>query len=349
MALMFELSGEHADLPTQEVLGALEAEGARPRIVSWAKGVLIVDGKGVVAKLAPVLASRLALTRKISQFLYSCEPKDVAKLGKDIEVSGKTFCVRAKRIFGLVPNTLIRATERELGSKIWERNHVDVDLEKPQEVVSVLFSDKAYVGKVVAEVDPSFELRRPSKRPFFSPISLHPKLARAMVNLARAPRGKYLLDPFCGTGGVLLEAAVLGAKPIGGDLFKKMSWGTKKNLEAYGFKGTPIFHGDVGDIPEWIAQLRDTKGKKIKISAAAMDPPYGRATRTFGDPVGLIYKRAFEALGKVLAPGRYMSMLFPSPHYIEGDLTEPFELCGRYPFKVHKSLTRHFCVLRRKK
>ena len=349
MALMFELSGEHADLPVQEVLGALEAEGAKPRIVSSADGVLVVDGKGVVAKLAPILASRLALTRKISQFLYSCEPKEVAKLGKDIEVEGKTFCVRAKRIFASVPHTLIRSTERELGSRIWERCHVDVDLERPQDVISVLFCDKAYVGKVLAEVDPSFELRRPSKRPFFSPISLHPKLARAMVNLARAQRGKYLLDPFCGTGGILLEAAVLGAKPIGGDLFRKMSWGTKKNLEAYGFKDTPIFQGDVGDVPEWLADLRDPKGHKIKIFAAAMDPPYGRATRTFGDPVGLIYQRAFEALGKILPPGKYMSMLFPSPHYVEGDLTEPFELCGRYPFKVHKSLTRQFCVLRRKK
>jgi len=349
MALMFELSGQHPDLPTQEVLGALEAEKAKPKVVAQADGVVIVDGKGVVPKLGHVLANRLALTRKISEFYYSCEPKDVVKEGRDITVSAKSFCVRAGRIFGSVPNTMIRTTERELGGQIVQKCKVKVDLERPKEVVSVIFSDKAYVGKVIAEVDPVFEERTASKRPFFSPISLHPKLARAMVNLARAPIGGYLLDPFCGTGGILIEAALMGIKPVGGDHFKKMTWGTKKNLEHFGFKGTPMFSGDVGDIHDWLLDLKDADGKKVRIDAAAMDPPYGRATRTFGDPVGKIYSRAFETMGKILRPGRYMSMLFPSPHYLEGDLHEPFELCGIFPYRVHKSLTRHFCVLRRKK
>jgi tRNA (guanine10-N2)-dimethyltransferase len=349
MALMFELSGQHPDLPTQEVLGALEAEGASPEVVAQADGIVVVRGKGVKPALAPVLASRLALTRKVSEFLFSCRPEEVVKQGKDIEVTGRTFCVRARRIFGSVPNTVIRATERELGGNIQERTKVKVDLERPKEVISVLFSDKAYIGRVLAEVDEDFEARTPSKRPFFSPISLHPKLARALVNLSRAPSKGYLLDPFCGTGGILIEGALMGINVVGGDLYSKMAWYTKKNLEHFGFKRTPIFQGDVGDIATWLKDQRDTKGKRIRVTAAAMDPPYGRATRTFGDPVGKIYRRAFEAMGTILAPGRYMSILLPSPHYLEGDLHEPFELCGRYPYKVHRSLTRHFCVLRRKR
>jgi tRNA (guanine10-N2)-dimethyltransferase len=349
MVLLFELSGEHTDLPVQEALGALEAEGARPVVVAQADGVLAVKGRGVSLKLAPVLAKRLALTRKISELLYSCKPEDVAKKGKDIELTGKTFCVRAHRIFASVPKELIKPTERDLGSVIWENNKVKVDLTHPEEVINVIFSDKAYVGRVLAEVDDRFEERSASKRPFFSPISLHPKLARCMVNLARARRGEFLVDPFCGTGGILIEAGLMGARIVGGDLFRKMTWGTRKNLDAFGFKGTPIFQGDVGDIPGWLANQHDANGKRIKVRAGAMDPPYGRATRTFGDPVAKIYRRAFEAMGEVLPAGRYMSILFPSPHYLEGDMHGPFELLGRYPFKVHRSLTRHFCVLRRKK
>ncbi len=48
------------------------------------------------------------------------------------------------------------------------------------------------------------EARKVTHRPFSLPISLHPKLARALVNLARVPMGGVLLDPFCGTGGILL-------------------------------------------------------------------------------------------------------------------------------------------------
>lgn len=349
MALLFELSGEHKDLPAQEALGAMEAEGARPVVTIQADGVLVVKGRGVGPRLAPILAKRLALTRRISELLYTCGPKEVARKGKYIDITGKTFCVRAHRIFGSVPKELIKATERDLGSVIWERNRVDVDLTHPKEVINVIFSDKAYVGRVLAEADDRFDDRSASKRPFFSPISLHPKLARCMVNLARARRGEYMVDPFCGTGGILIEAGLMGARIIGGDLFRKMTWGTRKNLEAFGFKGTPLFQGDVGDIPGWVSDLRDGEGKRIKVRAGAMDPPYGRATRTFGDPVAKIYRRAFEAMGELLPAGRFMSILFPSPHYLEGGIHEPFELLGRYPVKVHRSLTRHFCVLRKKK
>src|SRR5207245_1715269 len=73
-------------------------------------------------------------------------------------------------------------------------------------------------GRVLHRVDRSrLEATKVANRPFSLPISLHPKFARALVNLARVPMAGTVLDPFCGTGGVLLEAAELGLRGVGID------------------------------------------------------------------------------------------------------------------------------------
>ncbi len=61
---------------------------------------------------------------------------------------------------------------------------------------------------------------------------LPPKLAQILLNLNGAlPVGTRVLDPFCGTGVVLQEAAMMGYNPLGSDLNPRMVAYTKKNLE----------------------------------------------------------------------------------------------------------------------
>lgn len=61
---------------------------------------------------------------------------------------------------------------------------------------------------------------------------LPPKLARLMVNLAgNVTDDKTLLDPFCGGGTVLMEAALVGyTKQIGSDIDARQIAGSKENL-----------------------------------------------------------------------------------------------------------------------
>lgn len=61
---------------------------------------------------------------------------------------------------------------------------------------------------------------------------LPPKLARMMVNLAMIPDGGTLLDPFCGSGTVLMEAAFAtnAAKLIGSDIEARQVASTEENL-----------------------------------------------------------------------------------------------------------------------
>lgn len=59
---------------------------------------------------------------------------------------------------------------------------------------------------------------------------LPPKLAQIMINLSGAKPGDYLWDPFCGTGTVLQEAALIGVNAYGSDLSDKMISYTTENM-----------------------------------------------------------------------------------------------------------------------
>lgn len=60
---------------------------------------------------------------------------------------------------------------------------------------------------------------------------LPPKLAQILINLCgKLPEGTRVLDPFCGTGVVLQEAAIMGYIPYGTDLNERMVEYSKKNL-----------------------------------------------------------------------------------------------------------------------
>ncbi|MEZ4407832.1 MAG: DNA methyltransferase [Polyangiales bacterium] len=50
------------------------------------------------------------------------------------------------------------------------------------------------------------------------PARLHPAVARALIAALELPRGATVLDPFCGSGTVLIEAMVAGMRAVGRDL-----------------------------------------------------------------------------------------------------------------------------------
>lgn len=75
----------------------------------------------------------------------------------------------------------------------------------------------------------SRDFGRPKRDAFVG--MLPPKLAQIMLNLSGARPGDVVLDPFCGTGVVLQEAALLGCKTYGTDLSQKMIDYSRENLK----------------------------------------------------------------------------------------------------------------------
>lgn len=112
-------------------------------------------------------------------------------------------------------------------------------LENGGEFVLIVLPEKIVIGQTRTVQNFKSWSNRDYGRPARDAKSgmLPPKLARMMINLALTPnpspggRGK-ILDPFCGSGTVLMEAAMMGwPKIIGGDISDRAIKDTQKNLE----------------------------------------------------------------------------------------------------------------------
>ncbi|MCK5397147.1 MAG: RNA methyltransferase, partial [Thermoplasmata archaeon] len=71
--------------------------------------------------------------------------------------------------------------------------------------------------------------------------------------------------------------------------------------------------------------------------------PYGRSASTAREPIESLYKRAFEMSQKILKPGGKLAIILPDEKHTE---LSSLELEIIEPVRVHKSLTRYFCVFK---
>ena len=192
------------------------------------------------------------------------------------------YAVRVKRV-GLDSNFNSQAIEIEIGGIIKRilGSRAKVNLENPDTFLRVIvLEDNILTGKrLIKRAKKHYYELKPHKRPFFYPGSMSPKLARGMCNLSRIKKGSVVLDPFCGTGGILIEAGIIGAKVIGMDIDEKMVEGTKRNLQYCNIKDYKVFQGDARNIK-----------LPYKVDAIVTDPPYGISASTAGVESKKIYE-----------------------------------------------------------
>lgn len=325
MDYIFELSGEHNTLPKAEVLASLNAEGIEYRAVDSNRALIIESEKNLEK-----LEERLALTHYIDKRIFSCKLNELLDKAENIELGEGSFCVRVKNLSKEKINTL--ELESKVGEVMAKKNKVD--LENPDYEVRIVISQMCHVGVRLAKINRAqFENRKVQFRPFFSPISLHPRHARALVNLSRAGKGQTIIDPFCGTGGILIEAGLIGLKVVGSDVEDKMVRGCKENLEFFGISDFELYRADVAEIAE---RVRD-------VDAIITDPPYGRATTTKGEDIEKLYVRAFSSFRKVLGKKRFLAISLFDKGQIDV-CRQFFDLVEVHEMRVHRSLTRYFCV-----
>ena len=103
-----------------------------------------------------------------------------------------------------------------------------------------------------------------------------PALAAALTNLCQITNSKLVLDPFCGTGGLLLPVLVLGAPTaIGIDVTPVVddsASNTNRHLDKI-----EIITGNVFSLP---MRKNCSKNINFKVDSIVCDPPYGlRAPR----------------------------------------------------------------------
>jgi tRNA (guanine10-N2)-dimethyltransferase len=340
--LFFLISGEHETLPVSEAQAILEAEGYDYRVLENLTQVLRLEADPDSVK---VIKFRSALTRICCQEIFNCEaklPEILANVSSDALsefICDESFAVRVRRVKGVTPELRGVELERKLGEQILETiKTTKVNLSNPQKTFFGVLTDSRFIfGLKTAEIIPKpFYERRPRRRPVFHPTAMPAKLARAMVNLAQPRKGDLVLDPFCGTGGMLVEAGLIGCRVLGFDAKPHMLRGGLKNILHYGIK------------PEGLA-IADARYPPVaKVDCIVTDPPYGRSASTLGTSTRLIVEDFLSAVGDKIPRGRRICMAAPKTVKIEDAGEEAgFKHIESHFVYVHRSLTREIAVFER--
>lgn len=204
-----------------ERLGGTQKAG---RVVSELRG----DWRQVSMKLVSAYAQAWAdhegkITLGISAYGFKTTPRDVQKTGIILKGKLKERGVSLR----LIPNadTALSSATSHHNKLGLSDNHVELIIVRGANGAAIIAES---VGAQNITALAARDQGRPKRDAFVG--MLPPKLARMMVNLAPVKAGR-ILDPFCGTGVLLQEAALLGYDVYGTDLVPKMVQFTKANLD----------------------------------------------------------------------------------------------------------------------
>lgn len=191
--------------------------------------------------------------------------------------------------------------ERLAGAVLQKRYGTEVDLEEPDCDVRIeIFQTHLFAGERISE--PRAERR--FDKVFHQRVSTRSVVAYGMLNLAGIlSKPGTLLDPFCGSGTILLEAADLlpGIELYGCDHHEDAVEGTEENLRRLGaMERSSIFRADARDISEYLAPS--------SISYIVTDPPLGIK---MGKRINFytLYSTFLTEAHRVLEPGGRLLML----------------------------------------
>jgi tRNA (guanine10-N2)-dimethyltransferase len=153
------------------------------------------------------------------------------------------------------------------------------------------------------------------------------------VNITGLPVGKLLIDPFCGTGGILIEAGLMRFNTLGFDISSKMLKKCERNMGFYGIKRFRL-------------EKRDATHIRQALDYVVIDLTYGKSSKLTSDPEAL-YGKFLKNLYGVL---KYKAtIIFPSMIDHRKILKNTdFIVENEFNVYVHKSLSRNIVVLSKK-
>jgi len=310
------LSGEGTTVPAAEAKALFLTYDPDAKFSFTERRIMIAD-----SKVEPTLvARRVAFARRVGALLD--DPADASPVLKGKKVRLSSFRTTSSKR-EVVPGKLLRGIDTE------------VDLLNPDYEVTVVDGEKRYFALTVPrEMNQAWHLRRPRKRPYFHPSAIFPKLSRALVNLTRCREGQILLDPFAGTGSILLEAAQVSIIALASDQTRAMTRGALANMKSFAQSWLGVIRADAFSLP------------LTKVDAIATDTPYGRASSTLGSGRITVVERALVSFPALLKPGSRMVMMHPKDVPVTD--TPGLTVEEEHHLYVHKRLTRTITILRRR-
>jgi tRNA (guanine10-N2)-dimethyltransferase len=320
------LSRESTGVPEAEARTLVEDADPTAEFESPEDGLLVAETTADPA----AIEARVAFSRRVGMLV----PDGELDSGHVALLRSGTYRVR---VYGGPEGA---EEEQAVISSIAERVGGKVSLDDPDREVAAYACERgarAYLAITTPRaMRQGWARRRPRSRAFFHPSAIFPKLSRAIVNLSGARPGDVFLDPFCGTGSLLIEASIVGAEAVGIDLARKMVRGARRNSLKY-------------EQP-WLGTIRaDARRMPVsQVAAIATDVPYGRASSARGSESGELLRALVEGAPEVLPMGAKLVVMHPKsievrPVADAGELRIEREL----DIYIHRTLTRTITVLRR--
>jgi len=270
--------------------------------------------------------------------IFNKEPFNVAKRSSLIKASGEVIAISTdvKDITDTVKGncysiglTLPMREYKNETLTIYNEITKNVKLSKKCEKLDIIYTEGVIIAGIRKEEKDTKSLIGHSKKPYSQSGTLAPEIARLLVNLSQAE--KEILDPFMGTGSILIEAKWLGLNCIGFDIDDKMIEKTRTNLSHFRYE-CDIMKGDAGKTP-----IRN-------VEAITTDPPYGRS---FSIKEGLnnLYENFFHSASEVTK-----TLVFTTDSKF--DWREKLKEAGFREISIHfvynhKSLSRAIYVVRK--
>ena len=330
MDILCIVTKEHIPLALAEIEELLRVPAARMRDDAF------------IISLPPkqtTLIARLAFTHQASEIIFSCSAQNFRETLEKFPLKFKgSFAVKMNTDKGtpaLSQEKSFELTPAAIGGIIWKKQkNPRVDLKNPDVIFDVVIAHphEIYLCRRIFTNDARFNERKAHKRPVLHPSSMHPRLARCIVNLSSSK--KAILDPLCGSGGILLEAGLLGLKITGIDIDAKLLESSKKNLEGYSIPRRQ-FTLIKGDSTNLTALVKETE-------AIVTDFPYGLHSKA-PQELAQFYETMLGQFALVSARA-----VVVMPDFIDAEAIiskTRLHIRRRFSFYVHKSLTRMIFVL----
>jgi len=189
-------------------------------------GQIIGEVKDISALSANIFIPHLDKEKKnffgISFYRTVSKRPDIFKLGMTLKRDFEKSDIKIR---------LVTSKEETLSSVVVKTNKL---LTRGLEAVILDAGEKLFIGKTLAVQEFSDYEFRDYGRPGRDTLSgmIPPKLAKMMLNISGAQKDAIILDPFCGSGTIITEAAILGYKNLTGtDISEKAIEDTNKNIE----------------------------------------------------------------------------------------------------------------------
>ena len=310
MRILFLLSKQDLNLSSSEVI-----ELFKPKEHSLDKNLLIAETNSIS------LIERLAYTKSAYKVLFSCKPKQLLE-----KVSAYNWDQQYKKDYSVKIKGNHICKEADLADIIWEKlKKPKANLKNAETKIVFFITDKnAYACLHIWQNSQDFNSRKAHNRPELHPTSLHPRLARACINLTGIRKGT-ITDTFCGSGGILIEAGLIGLKTKGIDSDEIMLRRAKINLDFYKVKNHNLMK-------------KDSTKFKSKVDYLVTDLPYGKNTKSKN--IDLIYTTFFKSLNL----NKRAVIIFPD-FYNPAKLLRKFKKIRQFRYYLHKSLSKKIILI----